>query len=190
MVDLKFDLYETPGIVNTKKTLELAAENAKRLGIEKIVIASTMGDTIKEALNYFNPKKTQIVCVTHNYGFREGIHQTFPEELRKEIHEGGVEFVSGTLALSGVGSALLRKFQHFDLTTMFAKLIRLTICDGLKVGMEIALMAVDAGKINIGDEILTISGTGRGADTCCYLQATSSRLFEKLRVKAIFAKPK
>ncbi|UYP44708.1 hypothetical protein NEF87_000993 [Candidatus Lokiarchaeum ossiferum] len=190
MVNLKYELFETPGIVNTKKTLELAAENAKQLEIDKIIIASTMGDTIKEELNFFNPKRTQIVCVTHNYGFREGIHQTFPEELKKELHEKGVEVVSGTLALSGVGSALLRKFQYFDMTTMFAKLIRTIICDGLKVGIEIALMAVDAGKISMGEDILTISGTGRGADTCCYLQAASSRLFEKLRVKAILAKPK
>ena len=189
MVELKFDLLETPGIVNTKRTLEIAAENAKTLEINKIVIASTMGDTIKEALNYFNPKKTRIICVTHNYGFREGIHQTFPEELRKELQNKGIHFVSGTLAFSGVGSSLLRKFQQFDTTTMFAKLIRIIICDGLKVGMEIALMATDSGLIDVGDQILTISGTGRGADTCCYIRASSSRLFEKLRVKAILIKP-
>ena len=190
MVDLKFDLFDTPGVVNTKKTLEIAAENAKRLGIDKIIIASTMGDTIKEALTFFNPKKFHLICVTHNYGFREGIHQTFPEELRKELQEKGIHFVSGTLALSGVGSSLLRKFQSFDTTTMFAKLVRILICDGLKVGMEMALMAVDAGKINAGDEVITISGTGRGADTCCYIQTASSRMFEKLRVKAILVKPK
>ena len=97
--------------------------------------------------------------------------------------------VSSTLAFSGVGSALLRKFQHFDGIALFSKLLRETMGQGIKVGMEMALMAVDNGQVETGENVLTISGTGRGADTCCWITGASSRYFDKLRVKAIFAKP-
>jgi len=60
---------------------------------------------------------------------------------------------------------------------------------GIKVGMEMAMMAVDNGHVEAGEDVLTISGTGRGADTCCWITGASSRYFDKLRVKAIFTKP-
>ncbi len=186
---MKFDIFEKPGIANTNNTFENAVANAKILGIKKIVIASTYGDTIKKSLEYFDPQEYKLIGVTHNFGFKENHDQTFPNELRTELEGKGIDIITGTLAFSGVGSSLIRKYQQYDATTMFSRLIRTIICDGVKVCMEIALMAVDAGKVDVGEKILNIAGSGRGADTCCYISASSSRLFEKMRLHAILAKP-
>ena len=63
------------------------------------------------------------------------------------------------------------------------------MCQRIKVVMEIVLMACDAGSVDVGEDVIAIAGTGRGADTCCLIKSTSTRLFEKLRIKAILAKP-
>jgi hypothetical protein len=189
MENLNFTLFETPGKKNTDATLKIAVKNAELLKIRTIIIASTTGTTIQAALEYFNPSIYRIICVTHNYYFRDTVRQEFPEELRESLEKQGVRVVSTTLAFSGVGSALLRKFQYFDGSALFSKLLRETMGQGLKVGMEMALMAVDNGHVETGEDVLTISGTGRGADTCCWITGASSRYFDKLRVKAIFAKP-
>ena len=56
--------------------------------------------------------------------------------------------------------------------------------------MEIAVMAVDAGLIeDIEKDIICIGGTGRGADTVCLIKPAPTSLFDRLRIKAILAKP-
>jgi len=189
MENLHYTLFETPGKKNTTATLKIASENAKHLQIPTIIIASTTGTTIQAALEYFDPLIYRIICVTHNYYFRETVRQEFPDDLRENLEKKGVVMVSSTLAFSGVGSALMRKFQYFDGSALFSKLLRETMGQGIKVGMEMAMMAVDNGHVEAGEDVLTISGTGRGADTCCWITGASSRYFDKLRVKAIFTKP-
>jgi len=189
MQELKFIIFDSPGKENTKETLELAKYNADLLNIKKIVIASTRGDTITQAISIFDPSIYKMIVVTHNYGLREGSEQEFPEKLRSELEQQGIKVITGVLAFSGVGSSLLRKYQQYDSTTMFAQLIRTIICQGIKVVMEIILMACDAGAVEVGEDVIAVGGTGRGADTCCLIKSASTRLFEKLRVKAILAKP-
>ena len=60
---------------------------------------------------------------------------------------------------------------------------------GVKVCVEISAMAADSGVIPF-DDVITIAGTGRGADTACLIRANSSNRFFKIRIKEIIAKPK
>lgn len=189
MLELKFQVFDHPGEENTNATLKLAKCNADLLNIKKIIIASTKGRVANQAIKIFDPSIYELIVVTHNYGFREGLEQEFPEQLRNELEKQGIKVITGVLAFSGVGSSLLRKYQQYDNTTMFARLIRTVMCQGIKVVMEIVLMACDAGVVDVGEDVISIAGTGRGADTCCLIKSTSTRLFEKLRIKAILAKP-
>jgi len=62
-------------------------------------------------------------------------------------------------------------------------------CEGFKVAVEIAAMAADAGLVRTDEDIISIAGTGKGADTALVIRpAISKRLFD-LRVKKILAKP-
>lgn len=183
-------LFEKAGKENTEATLQCAKKNADQLGIKAIILASTKGDTISKALTIMDPKSYHLICVTHNYGFNEDGNQEMPQKIREESTAKGISFVTGTLAFSGVSSALLRKYQHFDAVALFARLLRGLIGDGVKVCAEIVMMATDAGVIKAGDEVIAVAGTGYGADTCCLIKAASSRFFDKLRIEAILAKPK
>ena len=72
-----------------------------------------------------------------------------------------------------------------------AKYFRTLFSQGIKVCMEIVIMAVDAGLIgNIERDVISIGGTGRGADIVCPIKPAATSLFDQLRVKAILAKLK
>lgn len=182
-------IFENAGIENTEKTIALAKENTDLLGIKSVVIASTRGGNIKEALKVFDPAKTNLVVVTHNAYFKADVPQEFDEETRKTVTEKGVKVVTGTLAFSGVQSGIANAYQTQDFTGLYARLIRDNFSDGLKVCMEIVMMACDAGKIQPGERVLAVAGKGLGADTLCLITAQTSRAIGKLRVNAILAKP-
>jgi uncharacterized protein len=160
------------------------------LGIKEIVISSTWGNTISEAVKIFDPTEYNLICVIHNYGFNDQEEQEFAGELRNELTEKGVKFVVGTLPFSGISSTLFRVFQQLDDIGLFARLLRIVIGDGVKVTIEIVVMATDAGLIKQNQEVIAIAGSATGADTCCLIRSASSRFLETLRVEAILAKPK
>jgi hypothetical protein len=187
---MHFTVFDQKGTENTVPTLELAKSNAEELNIKDIVIASTWGNTISEAIKIFDPAEYNLTCVIHNYGFNDQEDQEFPEDLRTELIQKGVKFVIGSLPFSGISSSLLKIYSHLDSIALFARLLRSTIGDGVKVAMEIVMMAVDAGAIKQKQEVLAIAGSSTGADTCCLIRSASSRFFQDLRVEAILAKPK
>jgi len=61
---------------------------------------------------------------------------------------------------------------------------------GMKVACEIAAMAADAGLVRTDEEVISIGGTGRGADTALVLQPDYVHHFFNLRVKEIICKPR
>jgi hypothetical protein len=60
---------------------------------------------------------------------------------------------------------------------------------GVKVGVEIAYMAADRGYVRTDEDVLTISGTGKGADTALVIRPAPSASCLDLRVREIIAKP-
>jgi hypothetical protein len=52
------------------------------------------------------------------------------------------------------------------------------------------MMAVDAGLIPEGEEVLAVAGTARGADTVLVIKASASKRFFDLKVIEILAKPR
>jgi len=59
---------------------------------------------------------------------------------------------------------------------------------GIKVCVEIAMMATDAGLISPA-EVLSVAGTGRGADTVALIAPQSSNKLFDLKVREILVKP-
>jgi hypothetical protein len=188
-MDLKFHVFEKPGKQHTVDALNIAKENAEILGIKDILVASTSGYTAEQAVKIFSPNEYNIVIITHNYGFRKGVEQEFDAELRVKLVNQGVTIFSGTHAYSGIGPALQKEWGYMTFSGVFAKSLRKILSDGVKVCHEIAMMAADSGLVKLGTDVISIGGTGRGADTVCLVTANSTREFLKTRIKAILAKP-
>jgi hypothetical protein len=60
----------------------------------------------------------------------------------------------------------------------------------MKVCVEIALMAADAGLVTAGEPCLAVAGTGQGADTAVVLLPANVQDFFDLRVLEVLAKPR
>jgi hypothetical protein len=61
--------------------------------------------------------------------------------------------------------------------------------EGMKVTCEISLMAADAGLVRTDEAVISIAGTGRGADTAIVLCPVNTGDFFRLKVKEILCKP-
>lgn len=178
--------FGTPGRSNTEAVLASAKKRAEELGIKNIVVASTTGETGVKASQVF--KGFNLVVVTHHTGFKEPGQQELTEENRRIMEANGVKVYTGTHVFMNVERAIRSKFDTSYPAEIMAQTLRL-FCEGMKVAVEIVAMAADAGLIPVDRDVVSIAGTGRGADTAIVVQpANSSRIFDMI-IKEIIAKP-
>jgi len=185
-MELKTTYFENPGRENTEEVLRIVRQRAKELGIKTIVVASTVGDTAVKATEVFSGFK--IIAVTHFAGFRAPNSQEFTEENRKIVESrGGIVFTT-THLFSGLSAVMRKKFNTYIIGDIVANTLRI-FGEGMKVVCEIAVMAADGGLVRTDEDIIAISGTGRGADTAVVLRPVNSNDFFDLKVKEILCKP-
>jgi len=179
--------FDQPGLDNTEEVLGRAKGRAEELGIRAILVASTRGETGAKASALF--KGFNLVVVTHCTGFREPGVQELTEENRQTIEKNGGKILTGTHTFMNVERAIRTRFGTAYPTEIVAQTLRL-FGEGMKVAVEIVTMAADAGLIPIDHEVLSIAGTGKGADTAIIVQpANSARIFD-MTIKEIVAKPR
>ena len=178
--------FDKPGKDNTKQTLELAFERGKELGLNEAVLASTKGDTAYKALEIFSGFR--ITVVTYHCGFKEPFKKVMTDDIKNDLKEKGVNVVSATHALSGVERSITKKYTGIYPVLLIADTLRL-FGQGTKVAVEVSIMAADAGTLT-GNDIISIGGTARGADTALVIKpANQSDLFD-LRIREIICKPR
>ena len=190
-LNLEVTYFENGGPHNTDKALEIAKRYVDEFSIKDIIIASTTGMTAEKALKIFPPSKYNTIIITHSYYFA-GLDkkQEFPEELRVKLTAEGLKIFTTTHALAAVSRSFRISLKQWMPVEIMAKYLRENFSQGVKVCMEIASMAADAGLISdIQKDVICIGGTGRGADTVCLIKSMPTSMFDKLRVKAILAKP-
>lgn len=185
--DIQCRYFKKPGPQNTKPVLEIAAKRAKELAIDKILLASNSGRTAFEALEVLDPE-CKIIAVTHVCGFQKPNHQELSEEVRRELESKGVAVLTCQHAFGGIGRAVRNKLSTYQTDEIVAFVLR-TFGQGTKVAIELALMAADAGLVRSDEVIISIGGTGKGADTALLLQPANSFRFFDLKVKEVICKP-
>lgn len=184
--------WENSGRENTERTVELALENVRKKGMSDLVVASNEGDTMFALLDKVNPDEIDdlnIVCVTHHVGFRgEGVDEMTPE-TREKLQEQGVEVYTGTHLLAGVDRSLRKEYGGLYPPEVIANSLRM-LGQGLKVCVEISVMALDAGLIAYGREIIAVGGTGRGADTAAVIKPAHSNDIFDTKIGEILCRPR
>jgi hypothetical protein len=176
-----------PGPVNTRRTLEVGAQRAMELDIQNVVVPSSSGETGLEAAFRFQGRN--VVIVTHSAGFVRPNYQELNPDKRKKIEEAGGRILTCQDALGGVNRAVRKKMGTYELDEIIAFALR-TFGEGLKVAVEISLMAADAGLIPSGAPCLAMGGTGKGVDTAILLRPANAQNFFDLKVMEILAKPR
>lgn len=182
-------LFEEAGPKNTEATLEAARRRAEELGVRHVVVATSTGATVLKALDAFEDTDVEIVGVT----LLAGYWQVFaaPDEAKVEEAEArGARFLTATHTLMGnVEAAIREKFGGLPPVEIIAHTYY-TFSQGMKVAVEVAMMAADAGLIPEGEDVIAMGGSSYGADTAIVLKAASSIRFFDQKVREVIAMPR
>jgi len=187
MSEVKTVYFERPGKENTDETLRLARDRADQLGIRDIVLASYTGYTALKAVEVF--EGYNLVIVAGVVGYREPNQDRLPPKVRNKIEAGGGKIVRAAHAFGTLGRAVNRRFGVIQVDEIIAHVLRL-FGQGVKVGCEVACMAVDAGLISAGKEAIAIGGSGGGADTAIVLKPSNTHTFFDTKVLEIVCRPR
>ena len=178
--------FDKAGRENTQQTLKLAYERGKELGLNEVAVASSKGDTAYQALEIFHDFK--VTVVTYHCGFREPFKNVMAADVHADLQKKAFQLVSGSHALSGIERSVAQKHSGIYPVLLIADTFRL-LGQGTKVAVEIAVMAADAGALS-GEDIISIGGTGRGADTALVVKPAHQNNFFDLRVREVICKPR
>ena len=172
--------FEKAGRENTAEVIELVKDRAHARGIDKVVLASTRGDTARKATDAFDGTGLRMVVIPWQFGFGE--KQPFPLELVAELQGKGHQVHFGTM--------LFHTEDLYGTTTprVMANLLR-TFGQGIKVCVEIIMMACDGGCIEAGEKVIAVAGAGAGADTATVAAVSPSTKMTGLHVSEIICKP-
>ena len=157
------------GPKNTQYVIEAVLERIKEVKVSKIVVASTSGETATKLCRALDGK-AKVIAVSY-----KRMESVFLEELRKY----GAGIIEDTYITfdKGVRDALY------------------TLGQGFKVAVEVALISVERGVVNPGEEVIAIDGTDKGADTAILVKATSFKDMigpdpnKRLEIREIIALP-
>ncbi|MCC6028379.1 MAG: hypothetical protein LM574_07360 [Archaeoglobus sp.] len=188
MIERKIFYFEKPGPQNTEITLKLAFERARELGIKYVVVASSYGETAKRALEFLNGD-IKLVVVTYHTGFIEEGKNTMDAETEHFLRSRGVTIVRQSHVLSGIERSISRKLGGVSRVEAIAEALRSLFGHGLKVCVEIAIMAADSGAIPI-TEVISIGGRARGADTAVVIRPAHMNNFFDAQIKEIICMPR
>lgn len=178
------------GDENTDKTLALARARAEELGIKTVIVATTEGKNGVKAVSVF--KGFKVIVVTHVEGFLGPNTQEITPENRKVIVAGKGIIFTAAHAFGGLQRALATNMPappSQAIGDIIAMALR-TFGQGMKVACEIATMAADAGLVRVDEDVVSIGGTGKGADTAIVIQPNYTHRFFQTRVKEIICKPR
>lgn len=180
-------LFDQKGPVNTAAVAALAIEAARERKIEHLVVATNTGRTARHFLPF--AREFHLTFVTHAFGYAgPGANEMAPD-VRAELEQAGCRVVTATHVLSGAERGLSMKFGGVHPVEVMAHTLRM-FGQGVKVGVEIAVMALDAGLIPHGRDILAAAGTSEGADTVTIIRPAHANAILDTRIVEIVCMPR
>jgi hypothetical protein len=181
--------FESTGRNNTELVLTAAKKRAEELKIKDVVIASTHGGTAIRAKEVFANPNLNFVAVGIAHGYKEN-GWCFTDSEKKRLQKSGIIPLVASHALGdGVASSFTEKSGGKSIE----EIVRDTLYrfgQGMKVCVEIVLMAADAGLIPVDREVMAIAGTSEGSDTCIIVKPAYPRKFYEMEIREIVAKPR
>jgi len=177
-------VFKNKGKENTAQTVELAVKAAKERGIEHIVVSSNTGENAKAFIGC----GLNIVCVSSAYGSREPGKNALSDEMKSMLVEKGVKICTASHILSGVERGISSKAQGMYPAEIISNTLRM-LGQGVKVTVEIGIMALDAGLIPYGEKVMIVGGSTSGADTAVVLTPAHAAHVFDTKIHEIICKP-
>ena len=181
--------FDKPGPRNTEAVAEAVRKRCAELGISYVVVASNTGETALKLWEALKDSSVKLVSVTEHAGFSGGDKVFLTPERRQELQEKGIEALMASHILSGVGRSISNKFGGISHVEIIAHTLR-RLSQGIKVTVEISIMAADAGLIPTDTEIIAVGGSGGGADAAAVIKPAHMNNFFDLEIREIIAMPR
>ena len=178
--------FEQSGRENSPRVMELVKQRAKELGISTVLVASTTGYSGSLAVKDLPGMK--VIVVSHVSGYAEPNTQELTKENRTVIESGGGKILTAQHGFAGVNRAIRKKTETYQPNEIIADVLRI-FGAGMKVMLEIAMMAADAGLVETGKPVIAIAGTHRGADSAAVVITENSDNFFDLKVPEMICLP-
>ncbi len=182
--------FDRPGPENTEAVIEHSLQRAEELGLKHIVVA-TGGETLLKTVNRIDERQSDIQAI--GVTLQAGTWNTYGEpnwDLLSQSQKKGAQVLTVTHGLMGtVESAIQKKFGGLPPMELIAHTYY-TFSQGTKVAVEIALSAVDCGLVTAGTDVVSIAGSGQGADTSLVLTARSSVDFFDVKIRELLCLPR
>lgn len=182
---MEITFFERPGRENTQIAIALAAQRAKELGIKVLIVASNSGETAEQCLGH----GLEVVCVTHHVGYAGPGLDEMAAETRTTLMAKGVKILTTTHLFAGIDRALRIQAGGLYPGEIVGHTLRM-FGQGVKVGVECSVMALDAGLIEFGKQVVALGGTGRGADSAIVITPQHSNQFFGTKIHEIICKPR
>ena len=188
--------FDSPGRQNTQYVIEAVKKRLEYVEVEYVIVASTTGETgiqVSDALG----DSVKIVSVSESALMMEwgARYPCMDPEKKAELERRGVIVAERT-----------PYFFHsspLDGGKWSAPAPEVIVCEtlysfgqGIKVAVEVAMIAAACGYIEPFQDVIAIGGSGRGADSAALLRATFPNLIfskdadKRLVIKEIIAMPK
>jgi hypothetical protein len=171
---------------NTGAVLRIVAARARASGIRRVVVPSTTGATALAAAEAL--AGLDLVVMTHEAGFARDGEQEFPAEVRRALEARGIAVLTVTHAFGGLSRAMRDTFN----TRVIGDIVASTLCvfgQGMKVAVEITLMAADCGAVRTDEAVIAMGGSDHGLDTAIVCRPVNAQRFFDLKVQEILCKP-
>lgn len=185
-MEARITYFEKPGKANTEVVMEIVKQRAGELGIKTVVVASYRGYTAERAVRALDGMKIIIIG-----GFLEptmqSLSETFSQGDETLIRSKSTVLVA-THLFSGVSRAMRKKYSTSSPGEIIGQALRM-VGNGVKVGIECAVMAADAGLVSTDEDVIAVAGSGSGADTALVVRPVNSQDLFDLKVKEILCKP-
>jgi uncharacterized protein len=177
----KIVYFDKPGKDNTEQVIQLVLERAKTRGIDKIVVASTRGNTATSLSKAIGGQQITLVVIPWQFNFKDK-GNPFPGALTDELRQKGHRVHFATM--------LFHTGELYGINTpqVMANLLRV-FGHGTKVCIEILMMACDGGCVEAGEKVIVVAGTAGGADTAVLATAAPSTRLTSLKIHEIICKP-
>ena len=195
MVKRQVYYFDEPGEGNTQLVIEAVSQRLEVGGVNRVIVASTSGETAAKFARNLEGK-AELICVSEAPYRREGGEEwpCLRQEFRQELEKLGVSIIERVPYV--FHNSVLEAAEWSG--AFPERLVRETLyCfgQGMKVAVEVALMAVSCGYVPPYQDVIAVAGSGSGADTAIVLRATyPACLFDKdpvkrLEIKEIIAMP-
>jgi len=178
--------FEKTGRDNTQRVLELVKQRAIELGILTVIAASTTG--YSGSLIVKDLPGMKVIVVSHVAGYAGPNTQELTDENRGVIEFGGGKILTAQHGFAGVNRAIRKKTETYQPNEIIADVLRI-FGAGMKVMLEIVMMAADAGLVETGKPVIAVAGTHRRADSAGVVVPENSDNFFDLKVPEIICMP-